>query len=151
MINLKAFVFDNNEKIVTIKAYIYSFYYRFLIKKTPMIKVYRKLGDKDKESPVEEPIEHQRLARLYAFHVNRITEHLPWEEKCFVRALTLKKLLSEKKISCTIYLGVKKEEKGMSAHAWLRSGLLYISGGMGKGYTVVGKYGTVYRDNMKKK
>ncbi|SEQ23038.1 lasso peptide biosynthesis B2 protein [Butyrivibrio sp. TB] len=147
MIDLKSFIFDNKEKNITIKSYIYSFYFRFLIKKTPMTRVYKKLGKKDVESPVEETIENQRLARLYAFHVNRITEHLPWEEKCFVRALTLKKLLSEKKISCTIYLGVKKEENGMSAHAWLRSGLLYISGGTGKGYTIVGRYGTVYCDD----
>lgn len=143
-INIISFIKDNGEKGITVKAYIYSFYYRMLIKFVPMSKIHAKLGIEKVESSVEETQEHQQIARLYAFHVNRITEHLPWEAKCFVRALTLKRLLSEKKISSTIYLGVKKENNKMVAHAWLRSGLLFLTGGTGNGYTVVGKYGNLF-------
>ncbi len=143
-INIKSFIKDNGEKKVTIRAYIYSFYYRLMVRFAPMSKIRPKLGIEKLESPVEESIDNQKIAKLYAFHVNRITEHLPWEAKCLVRALTLKKLLSEKRISSTIYLGIKKEENKMVAHAWLRSGLLFLTGGTGKGYTVVGKYGNVF-------
>ena len=143
-INLISFIKDNGEKGLTIKAYIYSFYYRIMVKTVPMSKVHSKLGIEKQESPVEETEENVKIAKLYAFHVNRITEHLPWDAKCLVRALTLKKLLSENRISCTIYLGVKKEDNKLSAHAWLRSGTLYLTGGIGKGYTVVGKFGNVF-------
>lgn len=143
-INIISFIRDNGEKMVTIKAYIYSFYYRFMVMHIPMKKIYLRLGQKDLESPMEESEENLRIAKLYAFHVNRITEHLPWDAKCFVRALTLKKLLGQKNISCTIYLGIKKENNNLSAHAWLRCGLLYLSGGTGHDYTTVGRYGTVF-------
>ncbi len=143
-INIISFIKNNGEKMVTIKAYIYSFYYRYMIMHKPMTKIYLKLGQKDLESPVEETDENLRIAKLYAFHVNRITEHMPWKEKCFVRTLTLKKLLSQKSISCTIYLGIKKSDNNLEAHAWLRCGLLYLSGGTGHDYTTVGRYGTVF-------
>ncbi len=140
MINFKSFILENGEKKVTLKAYIYSFYYRLIIKNIPMKKLEPRLGKRGEESIAEESIEHLRTAKLYAFHVNRITERLPWEEKCFVRALTLRKLLGEAGIPCTIYLGVHLVDGQMKAHAWLRCGQLYATGGNGEGMTVVAKF-----------
>ncbi len=139
--NIRAFIFENGEKFVTVKAYIYSFYYRLLVKKLPMKQLEKKLGERGKESADTETGEVLRLARLYAFHVNRITERLPWEAKCFVRALTLRKLLHEKDIGSTIYLGVFKKNGELKAHAWLRCGQLYLTGGNGEGMAVVAKFG----------
>ena len=144
MINIKSFLFENGEKLITFKAYVYSFAYRIMVKKMQMKKIETKLGRRGEESPAEESIEHLRTAKLYAFHVNRITERMPWEEKCFVRALTLRRLLMEKRISCTIYLGVRMEDGQMKAHAWLRCGQLYATGGHGEGQTVVAKFATVF-------
>ena len=136
------FLFLNGEKMITVKAYIYSFYYRFCVKHMKMKKLYKKMGTEGEESKAEESEEHIAYAKMAAFHVNRISEHLPWEEKCFVRALTLRKFYMKKGISCTIYMGVKMIDGKMTAHAWLRCGLLYMSGGSGKGYTVVTKFRT---------
>ena len=138
--NIRAFLFENGEKAVTIKAYIYSFYYRLLVKKFPMKVLESKLGRKNTESSFQEDIISLRTAKLYAFHVNRITHRMPWEEKCLVRALTLRKLLKEKNISTTIYFGLYKEDEKLKAHAWLRCGELYLSGGNGEKMTVVAKY-----------
>ncbi|WP_051234115.1 lasso peptide biosynthesis B2 protein [Butyrivibrio sp. NC3005] len=139
-IDIISFFRDNGEKVVTIKSYLYSFYYRFIVKHTSMKKLKKRLGKEGEESPYEETPENLQLANLYAFHVNRITEHLPWNAKCFVRALTLRKLLSEKNISSTIYLGIKNSEHGLQAHAWLRCGNTFITGGYGKGYTKVATF-----------
>ena len=139
--DIRGFIFKNGEKSVTVKAYIYSFYYRMLIKKIPMKKLEGKLGERGIETAETETAEKLKTAKLYAFHVNRITCRLPWEAKCFVRALTLKKLLKEKNISSTIYLGVYKENGKLKAHAWLRCGQLYLTGGNGEGMTVVAKFG----------
>lgn len=140
MINIKSFIFENGEKFVTLKAYIYSFYYRLMIKLMPMKKIEPRLGRRGEESLMEESIEHLRTAKLYAFHVNRITKRLPWNEKCFVRALTLRKLLAEVGIPCTIYLGLHMEDGEMKAHAWLRCGQLFATGGNGEGMTIVAKF-----------
>ncbi|WP_408071389.1 lasso peptide biosynthesis B2 protein [Butyrivibrio sp. JL13D10] len=144
MINIKSFIFENGEKSVTLKAYIYSFYYRLMIKLIPMKKIEPRLGKRGEETALEESIEHLRIAKLYAFHVNRITKRLPWEEKCFVRALTLRKLLGEKHIPCTIYMGVYLQEDKLKAHAWLRCGQLYATGGNGEGLTIVAKFANFF-------
>ncbi len=140
MMDIKSFLLENGEKMVTIKAYLYSFYYRMLIKHVPMKKIEGMLGKRGEETPEEETIDNLRIANLYAFHVNRITKRLPWEEKCFVRALTLRRLLKEVHIPCTIYMGVHMEDDKLKAHAWLRCGRLFATGGNGKGMTIVAKF-----------
>ena len=39
--------------------------------------------------------------------------------------------------STTIYLGVNKLNNEMKAHAWIRCGKMYITGGNGAGYATV--------------
>ena len=52
------------------------------------------------------------------------------------------KYIKEKEISTTLYLGVKKDsDNNMLAHAWLRCGDYYVTGGANKeGYAVVAKF-----------
>ena len=140
MIDLKAFLFENGEKFITLKAYIYSFYYRYVVMHTAPKKLEERLGVRGEESPQMESRENLKKGKIRAFHVNRITERLPWNEKCFVRALTLKRLLKEEGIPCTIYLGVNTDKDGLHAHAWLRCGQIYLTGGNGMGQTVVAKF-----------
>lgn len=46
--------------------------------------------------------------------------------------------MSKKKIKTTLYLGCKPDENGkIDAHAWLRCGEVYVTGGNGEGYAVV--------------
>lgn len=125
---------------MTIKAYILAAYYRFCVKYMPKEKLEKKMGIRDQESPVEETEENYKKIKLIAFHVNRITTHTPWESKCLVRALTLRRILLRDRINCTLYLGVKLENGKMAAHAWIRTGTLFPTGGTGKGYTVVAKF-----------
>lgn len=134
------FVKLNHEKGMTIKAYFYSAYYRIIIKFVPMNKIEKIMGVRGEESSVEETDENIRYARLVSFHVNRVTEHTPWESKCFVRALTAQRLLKKKKIQSTLYMGVKIDDGKMVAHAWLRCGLTYVTGGNGVEYSMVAKF-----------
>jgi hypothetical protein len=105
-----------------------------------MKKLYTRLGHEDRESKMEEVDENLKYAYRVAVHVNRITHHLPWDKRCLVRALTVRRFLLKKHISCTIYLGVKMEDGKMVAHAWLRCGRIYLTGGNGEGYTVVTRF-----------
>ena len=63
-----------------------------------------------------------------------------WESKCLVRALTAQRLLKKKGIPSTMYLGCKMEEGNMVAHAWLRVGKLYVTGGNGESYSKVDRF-----------
>ena len=139
-LNIKSFLFDNHEKWMTIKAYIYSAYYRAVVRFTPHNKMEWMMGVKGEETPIEIPNEKIKIIKLVSFHVNRITMHTPWESKCLVRALTAARILKEHNLQSTLYLGVGTSEGKMVGHAWLRCGSIFVTGGTGEGYAQVAKF-----------
>ncbi|WP_196802485.1 lasso peptide biosynthesis B2 protein [Butyrivibrio sp. XPD2006] len=92
-----------------------------------MSKIEKKMGVRGVESTSEETRENLNYAKLVAFHANRVTEHMPWEAKCLTRSLTIARLLKEKGIDSTIYMGVAKEKGTMKAHSWIRCGKMYLT------------------------
>lgn len=136
-LNIRDFLIKNHEKGLTIKVYLYSFFYRFCIEHIKMARVEKLLGEKGSQSPEEETEDNLEYARLVAFHANRVTQHMPWEAKCFTRSLTIARLLKDKGIESTIYMGIAKEGEGMTAHSWIRCGKLYLTD------PIMGKYAPV--------
>lgn len=130
----------NGEKWMTITVYFYVAYYRLCLLFVPMSRIEKMIGVKGEESEAEETSENLRLAQLVGFHVNRVTGHLPLKRKCFVRALSARKILMKKGVNTTLYLGVRKENDKMAAHAWLRCGQIYVTGGNGTDYAMVAKF-----------
>ena len=69
-----------------------------------------------------------RIARA----IRTISEHVPWECKCLVQAMSGKIMMRNRGVAATLYLGVSKKENGeLKAHAWLRMGTVVILGGGG--------------------
>lgn len=125
---------------MTVKIYMYTMFYRICILFLPKPKLEKMMGERGEESEPEETLENLRIAKRISIHVNRITQHTLWESKCLVRAMTARKLLKEKGIHSTLYLGVGKDDGKMVAHAWLRCGTCYVTGGNGKDYAMVAKF-----------
>ncbi len=70
--------------------------------------------------------------------VGRASRHVPWKTRCLVKAIAAKRMLRHRKIECTVYLGVARENGRMIAHAWLKSGNIILTGEKAKkNYTVV--------------
>lgn len=141
-VSLINFIKDNKFKTETLLSYIYSAVYRLqilLIKPKHMKKHW---GEEGKESVEKETREIYKYAASVSRIVNRICTKTSWESKCLVRALTAQKLLKRKRIHSTMYLGCKMDEGKMVAHAWLRCGEMYVTGGNGvsDGYAVVDKF-----------
>lgn len=130
----------NGEKWMTITVYAYVAYYRLCILLLPMTRIEKMMGIRGEESEAEIRPETIKLAKLVGFHVNRVTEHLPLKRKCFVRSLTARKLLMKRGVNSTLYMGVGLEDGKMIAHAWLRCGQLYVTGGNGNGYSTVARF-----------
>lgn len=145
MIDLAGFFKKNKHKHMTFMVWFYTGIYRFLICFVPMKQIKKSFGIEGEESKADEIIEHYRYAKLVSDYVNRSSEHTIWESKCLVRALTAQKLLKQKRIDSTLYLGVGKEEEKIVAHAWLRCGRMYVTGGDGSGYATVARYKMAYR------
>lgn len=114
------------------------------MKKRPFREWSATIGESMVESTCDVPAD--AYMRQVAFAVDWVCGRVPWQSMCMVRALTAKKLLNRKGYPCTLYMGVKKDDNGdMAAHAWLRCGRNYITGGDGREYTVTGKFGDSWK------
>ena len=108
---------------------------QFLIIFVPF-RIYSRLFIDTHQNLNAEPSDQQILIVRKA--LLRGLKYLPWKGKCLVQALTGKILLRLLGLSGTIYLGVKKEDDKLKAHAWLIAGNTFISGKEGhKKFTVV--------------
>lgn len=135
-----AFFHYNHHKIIYFKSLVLSFFYRMMILIFPMKTLMKFMGALNEESKSEESEESYKQATLITIIVNKVCRLTPWQSKCLVRALTIRHFLKQRSISSTLYLGVGKDDSNMIAHAWLRSGDYYISGGNGEGYALVAKF-----------
>lgn len=71
----------------------------------------------------------RRTIKQIAGAVDLMSRYTFWESKCLVRAIANMKMLERRRIASTLYLGTGKDEQGrLIAHAWLRSGTIYLSG-----------------------
>ena len=75
--------------------------------------------------------EHQKQTvgkvRKNVFRANKL---LLKSSRCFALSMALKKMLSRRNISVSLYLGVNKGETGnLKAHAWVKGGERIIYGG----------------------
>ena len=66
--------------------------------------------------------------------------HLIWARKCLVESIAAKRMFSRRHIPATLYMGVTKDiNNKLIAHAWLRSGNIWVTGGRNRHkYTIVG-------------
>ena len=97
-------------------------------------------GRENEESAGTASREGYRQAARIARIVGKVCDKTPWESKCLVRALAAQRLLCRRGLSSTLYLGCGMEEGKMGAHAWLRFGEMYVTGGDGGGYTTVARF-----------
>ncbi|WP_246943850.1 lasso peptide biosynthesis B2 protein [Bacillus pinisoli] len=128
-----------------IEAYFYLGWARCQLLYRPFSKVAPSLGSYMKETDeITSEFEMKDLKYIrHAIHI--MSKYTFWESKCFVRAIAALKMLERRNINSTLYLGTSKDENGkMIAHAWLRSGSLYITGyeEMHR-FTVTGKFAKI--------
>lgn len=138
----KTFICMNNrEKFDIVQAFFYTGFYRAFILFVPFNKLRKRMGSHKQESPDKVDNDTYKIARKISHRVLFVSAKTPWESKCLVQALTAQRILKKKGISTTIYLGVRKSDNEMKAHAWLRCGEYYVTGGAIRDqYTVVAKF-----------
>lgn len=88
------------------------------------------LGKKGSETPHQisdwEAAEVEMVSRIVVITAG-VT---PWVSDCLPQAITAKRLLFWKGIPSTLYLGAAfKTRTEMEAHAWLRCGPVFVTGG----------------------
>ena len=97
------------------------------------------LGRSRVETGIDEPDPQERIRIMQIKTAISRCRHLPWARKCLVDSIAAKRMMDRRRIPSTIYLGVAKNNHRLVAHAWIRSGNIWVSGGRERGrYTVVG-------------
>lgn len=134
------FLRKNHWKRETLLTYYYSAVFRLQLLFLSPGKMRKGWGRENAESAGTEAPEGYRQAARIARIVGKVCDKTPWESKCLVRALTAQKLLYRRRLPSTLYLGCGMEEGKMVAHAWLRFGEMYVTGGDGSGYTTVARF-----------
>lgn len=83
-------------------------------------------------------------ARQIANAIRLAVRYTPWSIVCLPQALAAHKMLSNRKLSSTLFLGLAKDEnnaKGLKAHSWLQHGDIIICGAKGhQQFTVVSTF-----------
>ena len=121
------------DKILFFQAFFLSGIARMAILYIPFKRVKKYMGKPMSESPFEVDNEVYKVAKRVAWAVNQACQYTPWKSKCLVRAIIAQRMLKRHKIFSTIYLGVNKDKKNnMQAHAWLRCGEVFVTGGYEK-------------------
>ena len=116
---------------------------RLVLLVVPFRHIARFLGTPQRESPEELAANKEQCARHLGGLIDRMARYVPWDAKCFAQAITGKVMLGWRRIPSTLYLGVDPHHAdGFAAHAWLRSGRVYVTGGNGhEAYHVLTCYG----------
>ncbi len=95
--------------------------------------------------PMYETFRAPHPDRATAIRISRAIERAsrvtPWVSNCLPQAMTAKQMLQKRGLRSTLYLGLATDKNGkILAHAWLRCGAFYVTGGRGQGFTVVGAF-----------
>ncbi|MGF1728816.1 lasso peptide biosynthesis B2 protein [Photobacterium kasasachensis] len=79
-------------------------------------------------------------------HIVRLAaKHLPWQCKCLAQAMAAQSMLRMRNISGIVFIGVNKTSNDYKAHAWLKVGDSYLTGGNGfTDYQVIDRYSTKF-------
>ncbi|MBD3408953.1 MAG: lasso peptide biosynthesis B2 protein [Ignavibacteriales bacterium] len=107
--------------LLFIEAIRYALAARARLKFIPFKKLAATLGEHMKETP-REPYPDQALLDRVALATRRSGRYVKIGSRCFVEAITAKKMLAKRGAPSVIYLGVRKENGELLAHAWLRCG-----------------------------
>jgi hypothetical protein len=127
------FTLPVEEKLLFFEAVRISLKYRLLTHLVPDRWYLPKLGTFHKESnDILSPGQHLIVKQVYKA-VRRSSLYLPFKEKCLIESIVAKKMLKNRGIESTLYLGVAYDDwENLVAHSWLRSGSLIITGKRGK-------------------
>ncbi|HEX7055606.1 MAG TPA: lasso peptide biosynthesis B2 protein [Bacilli bacterium] len=137
-------------KLLLVEAFFYLGWARML-KMLPFSRISPSLGVCMRETAMDCEPDRIALIRDISCAVRLMSRYTWWESKCLVMAIAAMKMLKRRGIESTLYLGTAKDAAGnMIAHAWLRSGSMYVTGAEFKDrFTVVATFGNMISHGKK--
>ena len=130
-----------SERFALAEATVWLALGRVAIVLVPFHALSRRLGTHMQESAAIVDPRHRAALRRIAWAIGAVSRRAPWRCKCLEQAFAAKRMLRLRRIPNTLYLGVARGEAKIEAHAWVRSGDVYLTGGAERGrYAVVSTF-----------
>ncbi|PGT76784.1 lasso peptide biosynthesis B2 protein [Priestia megaterium] len=132
---------ETSQKLMLLEAFYYLGYGR-VFKALPFSKVAPTLGERMKETSFSSNTYDHVVLKNISNSIYMMSKYTFWESQCLVKAVAGMKMLERRHIGGTLYLGTAKDENGkLIAHAWLRSGSIYVTGSEGmEKFTEIGRF-----------
>jgi transglutaminase superfamily protein len=122
------------DRCLTLEALIWLGLARLAILALPFRWIAPYMGQPRAVSPIDDASVNVDQVKRIARAIRRTSRHTPWDSNCLSQALTAKRMLHRRRINCTLYLGLAKDDDDhLQAHAWVRSGSFILTGGRGSG------------------
>lgn len=110
----------------------------------PFASIARGLGIVQAETLCQPNVNQDGASRRIRWAIAAVSRRLPWKPACLVRALASHRMLSRRGLPSTLYLGVRRGQGALEAHAWLRCGAEFVTGDDAMtGFTPVCCYATL--------
>ncbi len=121
---MKFFKLPISEQLLLIEVSLYTVWAWMMIK----LFSFKSYAKWIKNPSKPESISHQVFLQTLKKTLKRVERNAFWKNTCFSRAIAARLVLKRKKISSQIYFGVIKEDQQLSAHAWIISEDILITG-----------------------
>lgn len=113
-----------SEKQLLIEAVYYMFIAKINIQIFPFKRIVKNLSQNPDFEDSSDIVILQQIRRA----IKRANKLAFWRNVCLVQSITARIMLNRRGISSQIYLGLRFEDgKKLAAHAWLKSGSLFIT------------------------
>ncbi len=112
---------------------------RVAVAAAPFRTLARFFGKQHAETGSELAPDDLRRVRRIGQLLRASADAVPWECKCLTQSVAGRLMLVRRRIPSTLYLGVRSGADGaFEAHAWLRCGSYFVTGGDGhESFTVL--------------
>jgi len=134
-------IYSAKEYFLFIEAYVLLGVSKLVILIFPFKVIASKVGLPQTETSFINTFESMVLETQIA--VTRGAKYIFFSSKCYDQALATTFMLRRRRIPSTIYFGLNKVDGQLSAHAWVRSGQIIVSGKLDyEKFTPVAWFGT---------
>jgi hypothetical protein len=117
-------------KALMVEALVLLAFARLAVLFLPFRWVAKLLGRQAAETGLQHDPQNALVIERVCWMLPTVARNVPWESKCLDQALAAKVMLRRRGIATTVYFGVQHDDHGrLAAHAWLRSGTRYVTGG----------------------
>ncbi len=140
---LKFLKLPPKDRFLLIETYMTLFFSRLILSTTKFKRIAFRLRKPLLNHSFKSEEEQILAAKQIGQAIQIMSRHTFWQTKCFVQALTAKKMLNRRGIPSILYLGMAKDKnKKLTAHAWVISNTILITGGRNiNRFTVVSQFG----------